>query len=293
MSGALPPLERLRARLDRLGAPLCLGIDPHPDALPEGLPHDVTGVEAFARGLLEAAGGSAIAVKVNVAFFEAFGAAGWAALERLRGDVPSDHVLILDAKRGDIGPTAERQAAALFGELQADGVTLSPYLGEDAIVPFLDYPDRLVYVLARTSNPSAGTFQDLRVEEDGRRLHERVASWVAGRWPEGRVGLVVGATAADDLIALRRQLPAPAFLVPGVGAQGGDLAAAVRSCHGDLAPGLVNVTRGIALASTGPDWRHAAAAAADHWRGLMAEVGATLGAQRSSRLSSETSGEGG
>jgi orotidine 5'-phosphate decarboxylase subfamily 2 len=275
LTSTAPPVERLRARLHDLGAPLCLGIDPNPDALPDGLSPDVRGVEAFARGLLEAAADAAMAVKVNVAFFEAFGAAGWAALERLRSDVPADHVLILDAKRGDIGSTAERQAASLLGELRADGVTLSPYLGEDAIEPFLAHPDRLVYILARTSNPSAGTFQDLRIE--GReRLHERVGAWAAERWPEPRVGLVVGATAGDELLSLRRLLPGPAFLVPGVGAQGGDVEAAVRSCHGQLAPGLVNVTRGIGGASMGADWRQAAAAAAQRWRGIMAEAGATL-----------------
>jgi orotidine 5'-phosphate decarboxylase subfamily 2 len=276
VSDVPPPVERLRARLARLGGPLCLGIDPHPDALPDGLTRDVRGVETFARGLLEAAADAAIAVKVNVAFFEAFGAAGWAALERLRSDVPADHVLVLDAKRGDIGPSAERQAASLFGELAADGVTVSPYLGEDAIEPFLAYPERLVYVLARTSNPSAGTFQDLRLDGTRQQLHERVAAWAAERWPEPRVGLVVGATAADELTALRRQLPGPAFLVPGIGAQGGDLGAAVRSCHGDWAPGLVNVTRGIGTASGGEDWRQAAAVAANRWLGLMEEASATL-----------------
>jgi orotidine-5'-phosphate decarboxylase len=271
-----PPVERLRARLERLGAPLCLGIDPHPETLPDGLARDVRGVETFARGLLEAAGDAAVAVKVNVAFFEAFGAAGWAALERLRSDVPADHVLVLDAKRGDIGSTAERQAASLLGDLAADGVTVSPYLGEDAVEPFLAYPDRLVYVLARTSNPSASTFQDLRLEGTRQRLHERVGAWVAERWPEPRVGLVVGATVTDDLAALRRQLPGPAFLVPGVGAQGGDLATAVRACHGQWAPGIVNVTRGISQASTHDDWRQAAAAAAERWRGLMEQASATL-----------------
>jgi orotidine 5'-phosphate decarboxylase subfamily 2 len=276
LTSTAPPVERLRARLHDLGAPLCLGIDPNPDALPDGLSPDVRGVEAFARGLLEVAADAAMAVKVNVAFFEAFGAAGWAALERLRSDVPADHVLILDAKRGDIGSTAERQAASLLGELRADGVTLSPYLGEDAIEPFLAHPDRLVYILARTSNPSAGTFQDLRIEGTRERLHERVGAWAAERWPEPRVGLVVGATAGDELLSLRRLLPGPAFLVPGVGAQGGDAEAAVRSCHGQLAPGLVNVTRGIGGASMGADWRQAAAAAAQRWRGIMAEAGATL-----------------
>jgi len=276
VSGPATPLERLRRRVEALHAPLCLGIDPHPGALPEGLSPDVDGVEAFARGLLEAAAASAAAIKVNVAFFEAFGSPGLAALERIREDVPPDHVLILDAKRGDVGSTSERQAAALFGHLQADGVTLSPYLGEDAIEPFLEFPDRIVYVLARTSNPDAARFQQLAVEGTGRTLAYEVATWVDERWPRPEVGLVVGATAADELEALRAQVPGPGFLVPGVGAQGGDLAAAVRSCHGLRAPGLVNVSRGIALASPGADWRAAAAAAAERWRASMATAGATL-----------------
>ena len=171
------PLDRLRTRVAELGAPLCLGIDPHPDALPEGLPHDVHGVETFARGLLEAAGESAAAIKVNVAFFEAFGSDGWAALERLRADVGSERFLVLDAKRGDIGPTAERYAEALLGHLGADAVTLSPYLGADAVEPFLAFPGRVVYLLARTTNPSGGTFQDLVV--NGSPLHELVARWAA------------------------------------------------------------------------------------------------------------------
>jgi orotidine-5'-phosphate decarboxylase len=271
---ASAPLERLRTRVAALGAPLCLGIDPHPDALPDGLPPDADGIEAFARGMLEAAAGEAAAIKVNVAFFEAFGSRGWAALERLRADVPPDHVLILDAKRGDVATTAERQAAALLGHLDADGVTLSPYLGEDAVEPFRAYPDRLLYVLARTSNPSAAQIQHVTVQ--GGTLAQHVAAWVASRWPVGEVGLVVGATAPEDLADLRSRVPGPAFLVPGLGAQGGDLEAAVRNCHGALAPGIVNVSRGIAGASTGADWQRAAAAAAREWRVRMAEASATL-----------------
>jgi orotidine 5'-phosphate decarboxylase subfamily 2 len=276
MSGPIPAVDRLRERLVLLGAPLCLGIDPHPDALPDDLTPDVRGVETFARGLLEAAGPMAVAVKVNVAFFEAFGSAGWAALERLRADVTDELPIIADAKRGDLASTAERQAAALLGSLDVDGVTVSPYLGEDAIEPFLAYPDRLIYVLARTSNPSAGTLQDLRVDGGGERLHERVAAWVAERWPEPRVGLVVGATVPEELAKLRRHVPGPAFLVPGVGTQGGDLAAAVRACHGSLAPGVVNVSRGIAGEAGSGDWKAAAAASAKRWSEAMAEVGATL-----------------
>jgi orotidine 5'-phosphate decarboxylase subfamily 2 len=255
------PLDRLRARTERLGAPLGLGIDPHPDRLPAGLTPDVEGVETFARGLLEAAAEHVVAVKVNVAFFEAFGAPGWAALERVRRDVPDDIVCILDAKRGDIGSTAERYAAGLFGVLGADAVTLSPYLGEDAIEPFLAHPDRLVYVLARTSNPSAARLQELEVH--GEPLHLAVARWVAERWTDGRVGLVMGATAPEELVRLRALVPGPGFLVPGVGAQGGDLVTAAQACAGARAPGVVSVSRAIAEASAGDDWRVAAAAAAE------------------------------
>lgn len=265
-----PPLERLRRRATVLGTPLCLGVDPHPDRLPDGLARDVQGVETFARGLIEAAAEHALAVKVNVAFFEAFGAAGWAALERVRADVPADIVCLLDAKRGDIGSTAERYAEGLFGRLDADAVTLSPYLGADAIEPFLAHPDRLVYVLARTSNPSAPTLQEL--EPDGEPLYLRVARWAAERWPGGRVGLVVGATAPEELARIRAAVPGPGFLVPGVGVQGGDMAASVRACDGRWAPGVVSVSRGIAEASTGPDWRAAAAAAASALRQQMREA---------------------
>jgi orotidine-5'-phosphate decarboxylase len=268
------PIERLRVRLAATGAPLCLGIDPHPDALPDGISPDAQGLETFARGILEAAGDLAIAVKINLAFFEAFGSAGWAALERLRRDVPADLPLIIDAKRGDVGSTAERQSAAIFGVLEADGVTLSPYLGEDAIEPFLAFAGRIVYVLARTSNPSAGTLQDLRADDTP--IYRHVAEWVASRWPEPRVGLVVGATAPGELVELRAAMPGPAFLEPGVGAQGGDLVAAVRNCHGARAPGLVSVSRAIAQASRRADWREAAAASARGLVEAMREVGATL-----------------
>ena len=256
------PLERLRGRIERLGAPLCVGIDPRPDELPAPLPRDIDGIEAFAQGLLEVAAEHAAAVKLNAAFFEALGPDGWALLIRLRRATPRDLIFILDAKRGDIGSTAERYAASAFEVIEADAVTLSPYLGEDAIGPFLAYPERLVYVLARTSNPSASRFQDLVA--DGLPIHHHVARWVAERWPGGRVGLVVGATASAELGALRALAPGPAFLVPGVGAQGGDLDAAARACHGEWAPGLVNVSRAIASAASGDDWRRAAASAAEH-----------------------------
>jgi orotidine 5'-phosphate decarboxylase subfamily 2 len=269
-------VERLRERRAVVGAPLCLGIDPRPGSLPAGLPPDAQGIETFARGLVEAASEVVLAVKLNTAYFEALGSAGWAALERVRADIPAGPVVVIDAKRGDIGPSAERYAEALMGRLAADAVTLHSYLGEDAVEPFLAFPGRAVYLLARTSNPSAGQVQDLPAGAEP--LSTAVARWAAARWPDGRVGLVVGATDPDQLCALRDAVPGPGFLVPGVGAQGGDLPAAVQWCDGTTAPGLVNVSRGIAEAASGDDWATAAGAAARRWRDDMRNAGATLAA---------------
>jgi orotidine-5'-phosphate decarboxylase len=271
-------LDRLRDRVAKVGAPLCVGIDPHPDRLPDGFSPDANGIERFARGLLEVVSEHAAAVKLNVGFYEALGSAGWRVLERVRAEVPPDLFCILDGKRGDIGSTAERYAAGLLGHLSGDAVTVSPYLGEDAVEPFLAYPGRMVFLLARTSNPSAAQLQGL--EADGRPLFEHVAMWAAERWPDGRVGLVVGATAPPELERIRSIAPALGFLVPGVGEQGGDLPAAVRYCHGTAAPGLVSISRGISQASTGADWQEAARVAAKEAVERMREADATLARSR-------------
>jgi orotidine-5'-phosphate decarboxylase len=253
-------LERLARRIEAVGTQLCLGIDPDPQALPDGFSRDVRGVEAFARLLVEAAGPFAAAIKPNVAFFEAFGSEGIAALERLRSAVPADMPFIADAKRGDISTTAARQAAALYDSLGADAVTANPYLGREAILPLLERGDRFVYVLCRTSNPGAGEFQNLAVD-GGEPLYLHVARSVAG-WAErgDPVGLVVGATAPTELAEIRAAAPGLAFLVPGIGAQGGDLdavrqhgPASTQPVAGTRGGGLVvNVSRGIASAASAP-----------------------------------------
>ena len=196
----MPPtyLERLAARSAAVGSVLCLGLDPDPTTLPDGFSPDLRGVEAFARLLLEAAGPYAAAVKPNLAFFEAFGADGLAALERLRAAIPDALPVVADAKRADIGTTAARQAVALFDRLGADAVTVNPYLGSEAIAPLLERTDRFAYVLCRTSNPGAGELQDLVVGADAATgapaepLWARVARRAAAWGPGGTVGLVVG-----------------------------------------------------------------------------------------------------
>ncbi len=251
-------LERLAVRIEEVGTSLCVGVDPDPEALPEDFATDVNGVERFAELLVEAALERAAAIKVNVAFFEAFGSQGIAALERLRGRVPPAVPLILDAKRGDIGSTAARQAVALFDALGADAVTASPYLGRDALQPLLERRDRFVYVLCRTSNPAAGDIQNLSVEGEPLYLHvaRQAETWAAA---PGTIGLVVGATAPAELASIREAVPELPFLVPGVGAQGGETDAVLESGPARAGPAgqarggalLVNVSRGIAAQAIG------------------------------------------
>lgn len=264
-----PPtyLERLAARSAASGTVLCLGIDPDPAALPADFAKDIRGIERFAELLLEACLPFAAAVKPNLAFFEAYGAAGWAALERIRARIPADVPVIADAKRGDIAWTSARQVVAYFDVLGVDAVTISPYLGEEAIAAYLERPDRFAYVLCRTSNPGAADIQGLRVrarwDADGafsapdEPLWARVARDVAGWGPGGTAGLVVGATAPEELRAVRSIAPGLAVLVPGVGAQGGSVEVVLGAGPATAPPAggrrggglLVNVSRGIASAA--------------------------------------------
>ena len=258
-------LEVLAARSAAVGSVLCVGIDPTPDALPDGFPSGLAGVERFARLIVEASAPFAAAMKPNLAFFEAFGSAGLAALERVRAAIPAGIPVIADAKRGDVETTVTRQAVALFDALGVDAVTASPYLGLGALAPFLDRAGRFTYVLCRTSNRAAGELQDLVVAADPDRgapsepLHRRVARLVAEAGLGDRAGLVVGATAPAELVGLRALVPGLAFLVPGVGAQGGEAsdvldAGPARTEPAGGRPGgglLVNVSRGIAGAALG------------------------------------------
>ncbi|MEP7158206.1 MAG: orotidine-5'-phosphate decarboxylase [Chloroflexota bacterium] len=274
-------LARLDARITAVGSALCLGIDPDPAAFPQGYAADVSGIERFANLIVDAASEHAAAIKVNIAFFEAFGSAGIAALERLRARVPAEIPFIADAKRTDISTTAARQAVALFDSLGADAITANPYLGRDALEPFFSHGDRFVYVLCRTSNPGAAEFQSLPV--DGAPLYQAVARRVAEWSNEGApVGLVVGATAPVELAEIREVAPGLPLLVPGIGTQGGDVDAVLRDGPASAAPGaavrggalLVNVSRGISSAALETDDPRAAIArAAEEWATRLPVLG--------------------
>ena len=256
-------LARLAARTAATRTTLCVGVDPDPAAMPAGFAPTLQGVEAFARLVVEASLPYAAAVKPNLAFFEAHGSAGLAVLERLRTMVPDDVPFVADAKRGDIGSTAAKQAVALYDVLGADAVTVNPYLGGAAIAPLLERGDRFAYVLCRTSNPGGGELQGLEVAPDpvaghpGEPLWARVARLAAEWGPGGTVGLVVGATAPSEMVSIRALAPGLAFLVPGVGAQGGEVEPVLAHGPATTAPAggrpggglLVNVSRGIARAA--------------------------------------------
>jgi len=234
--------DRLEDRIAAADSVVSVGLDPDPDRLPADVRDRELPRWAFNRRIIDATHEHAAAFKPNAAFYE--DPDGWRSLietiEYARGkDVP----VLLDAKRADIGNTT-RQYAELLD--RADAITVTPYMGRDSLEPFLSRKDAGVFVLCRTSNPGGADLQDLELAE-GDRVYERVAA-LAETWNRnGNVGLVVGATAPDELEALREHVPELPFLVPGVGAQGGDAEAAVEHGLAD-GVGLVNSTRGIIFA---------------------------------------------
>ena len=252
------------ARLDQVcagkGSALCIGLDIDPARLPAGVPATRDGVVGFCRVIIDATHRYAAAYKPNAAFFEGMGAWGLEALAAVRGHIPRDTLAILDAKRGDVDSTNAHYARAAFDVLGFDAVTVHPYLGAEALEPFLSRADRGVFVLCRTSNPGAGEFQDMRTQA-GEPLYLAVAA-AARTWNgNGNCGLVTGATYPDELARVRQTAPSLPLLIPGIGAQGGDLQASVRAA-GSTAPMLINASRSILYAGAERDFAAAAARAA-------------------------------
>jgi orotidine-5'-phosphate decarboxylase len=234
--------ERLRAAARRHQTLLCVGLDPDPELIPGG----ASGALRHCQAVVEQTCEHACCFKPNAAFWEQYGADGWKALTELRAAIPAEVPAILDAKRGDIGNTMRAYARAVFDTLGYDAVTASPYLGADALGELTRYRDRGVFVLCHTSNPGAADLQHL--EAGGSPLYLRVAE-MAGRLNEhGNVGLVVGATAPAEIGEVRARSKLP-FLVPGIGAQGGDLEGSLRAAwNGDEASCVLSASREILYA---------------------------------------------
>lgn len=233
---------RLASIAAATGSMLCLGLDPDNLA-------DAAAAERYCHQLLEATLDSVCAVKPNLAFFEQFGSAGYAVLERLRVAVPSDRVLILDGKRGDMANTSAVYARALFDVLGADAITVNALQGGDAVAPFLARPGRGVFILARTSNPGAADFLEAPAG-DGRPLYQHIVTQAQTWDPDGgMIGFVVGATAPAAVAEVRRLAPRAPLLLPGVGAQGGSLEETVTAAlDADGGGAIISVSRGIAAA---------------------------------------------
>ena len=250
-------LEKLLNATHKNKSLLCVGLDPDPQLMPKE-----TGVFEFNKAIIEATSDLVCAYKLNLAFYEALDEEGLSALKSTVKYIPSDIPVIGDAKRGDIGNTAKAYAQAIFTNLNCDATTVNPYLGFDSVEPFIKYKDRGVFILCRTSNVGALDFQSLRCEEPGlgqRPLFELVAL-KASRWNTyGNIGLVVGATYPEELGLIRQAHPNMPLLIPGIGAQGGDLALAVRygvDAQGEKA--IFNSSRQIIYASPGKDFAEAA-----------------------------------
>ncbi|MCK5212747.1 MAG: orotidine-5'-phosphate decarboxylase [Dehalococcoidia bacterium] len=252
--------RKLRDAVARYNSLLCVGLDPDPRLMPAGL-----SIAQFNKEIIDATKDLVCAYKPNLAFYEAEGIKGLRALEETLAFIPSDIPVIGDAKRGDIGNTAKKYAYALFESFEFDAATVNPYLGLDAVIPFSDYSDKGIFLLCRTSNPSAGDFQDLIV--DGHPLYEHVAM-KAIEWNLHRnIGLVVGATYPDELAQLRELCPTMPFLVPGIGTQGGDLSEVVlRGTGKSGAPAIINSSRAILYASSGSDFAESARLSATLFR---------------------------
>jgi orotidine-5'-phosphate decarboxylase len=266
-------VDSLRAASGAHHSLLCVGLDPEPARFPIGIAPGAAGIFDFCARIVEATADLVCAFKPQIAYFAAQRAEG--ELERLiahmRAVAPRVPV-ILDAKRGDIGATAEQYAQEAFERYGADAVTLSPFMGFDSIEPYLRYPDKGAFLLCRTSNPGGDDLQARRLlDAPGQPLlYEHIAQLAQGPWNRnGQLGLVVGATYPQEIERVRAIAPTLPLLIPGVGAQGGDAAATVRAGWRADAPIVVNSSRAILYASRGADFADAARRVADATRAAL------------------------
>ena len=258
--------EKLRRAILRNHSLLCIGLDPVPELMPG------VGLWEFNKAIIDATSELVCAYKPNLAFYEALGTEGLAVMQKTVAYVPHDIPVIGDAKRGDVGHTARAYASALFDVFGFDAATVNPYLGHDSVEPFIEYAHKGVFVLCRTSNAGAVDFQDVNCQPRGTKSRPqplfKLVAEKAREWNRhNNIGLVVGATHPQELGEVRQLCPDMTLLIPGIGAQEGDLEAAVShavGAHGGKA--IFSSSRQIIYASKGSDFAAAAGRAADELR---------------------------
>jgi len=253
-------IEKLTRIAQKNKSLLCIGLDPDPELMPEKI-----GIFEYNKAIIDATADLVCAYKPNIAFYEALGNEGLDALKHTVDYIPGAIPVIVDAKRGDIGNTSAAYARAIFYHFGFDATTVNPYLGFDSIEPFIQYRDKGVFILCRTSNTGSTDFQTLRCEvENGYRSLFEIVALRANQWnTHGNIGLVVGATYPEELRLIRQSHPDMPLLIPGIGAQGGDLDLTVRygvDALGEKA--IINSSRQIIYASQGEDFAEAARRAA-------------------------------
>lgn len=261
-------LDRYRNAVERSSSRLCIGLDSDVAWLPEALSDEPNRQLSFNQRIVESTSDLCAAYKPNLAFYESCGRAGYDALEQTLAAIPDEVITIGDAKRGDIGNTAGHYARALFDVWNFDAVTVNPYMGTDTIEPYFEHGSRCVFVLALTSNPGSKEFQHL--SDGSRPLYEVVIERCLERFGDAdRLGFVVGATHPEGLGRIRSMVgPDIPLLIPGIGAQGGDIDGTVVANAGGAA--FINVSRGIIKASTGADFAEDGRRAAIRYRELLA-----------------------
>ncbi len=247
---------------------LCVGLDTDMEKIPKHLLREEDPVFAFNKAIIDATKDYTVAYKINTAFYEAQGIKGWESMEKTRAYIPKDIFTIADAKRGDIGNTADQYAKTFFETFPFDSVTVAPYMGSDSVKPFLNTPGKWAIVLGLTSNTGSKDFQ-LQLSGD-QLLYERVLTQVAEWGTPGNLMFVIGATRKEQLQHVRQMLPHHFFLIPGVGAQGGDVATVCENTMNEDGSILINVSRGVIYVDSSEDFAVRAGKAAQQYQQEMA-----------------------
>lgn len=254
--------DKMIARQSAITSRLCIGLDTELSKIPEHLHGLESPILAFNQQIIEATSEYASAYKINTAFYEQYGISGWEALKQTIEAIPKEIFTIADAKRADIGNTSAAYARAVFDDLNCDAITVNPYMGYDSLAPFLEREDRMVIVLALTSNPGSSDFQ--RLISDGKPMYQHVIEKVLSWKRNASIGFVIGATHPDELALIRQYASDAVLLIPGIGAQGGDIDAIMKA-NGN-GPVFINVSRGIQYAGAGEQFGEKAHEAAKFYK---------------------------
>ena len=257
--------NKLNNAIAKSGSILCVGLDSDISRLPESIDRDIAGLLEFNLKIIEATKSYVAAFKLNFAFYEQYGSSGFDVLKQTINAIPDSIFVIADAKRGDIGNTSKAYAKSVFEYFRADAITVSPYMGSDSLQPFFDFEDKMIFILALTSNPGSEDFQRLKC--GGKAIYEHVIEKSATYGNSKNTAYVVGATHPDELRSIREKLPEHFLLIPGVGTQGGNVEAILQANGGK--PVIINVSRDIIYYSGMDIFAEAASERAKYYKEIL------------------------